>query len=647
MTSADLDEKPYLELTDAAVRKILETEDFGELLRWMQAPGRLTAAFPLPEPELEKPLAAVLARLVWNATPLPGNRYRPRPLSKPQRNDPCFCGSGRKYKQCCALLPPLIDLDPEEIWAFAVNHLSPEQLEQAHAEHAIPPALLHTLAAHYMEDGRYGKVVELLEPLFGTGSLKRLDERHELALNILCDAYDACGWRDEKLRLLNQLTEQAPKPLRAAAWERLATIQADAGDMQGAWQAFRQAQRAAPDSPTLSVLEVTLLTTEGRLHEASERARFWRHRLERDPEIAPEFLAFLDGLADDPQSMLDEIEAVRSEPLRRLLQCLERVQSSPPAVSYGLESWEEDPEETAAFGEDALQEDLFGPPHAEVATSSQVLVASDDLEALEERWHECFPMEKPFSTHPFPLSDDDPWEEEVVDEWLAFLTEHSEAFDSVDILDDLVVAIDAFYQEGGGSVGQRISRILIERGITILDALEQARPGLQLHWGILENRPILRLLARYALLLQDQGETDAARLRMEQLLRLNPDDNHGIRCLLTRCYLEQGDDQAMLDLYRRYNDDCHVDLPLGAALAHYRRGEMAEAVEALYRGHQLNAHVIRMLTARRPKKPKIDSMGIHLGGQDQAWLYRELMLDCWQAVPGALDWLKQHRPRGQ
>ncbi len=41
---------------------------------------------------------------IWAATPLPGNRFKPHKLVLPGRNEPCVCGSLRKYKHCCAPL---------------------------------------------------------------------------------------------------------------------------------------------------------------------------------------------------------------------------------------------------------------------------------------------------------------------------------------------------------------------------------------------------------------------------------------------------------------------------------------------------------------------------------------------------------------
>src|SRR5690554_1665729 len=47
---------------------------------------------------------------IYNAMPLSANDFRREPLPRPGRNDPCYCGSGEKFKQCCQSLQSLPDL---------------------------------------------------------------------------------------------------------------------------------------------------------------------------------------------------------------------------------------------------------------------------------------------------------------------------------------------------------------------------------------------------------------------------------------------------------------------------------------------------------------------------------------------------------
>jgi len=53
------------------------------------------------------------------------------------------------------------------------------------------------------------------------------------------------------------------------------------GDSERAWDSFQTAQRDNPGSLSLSQLEVQLLIAEGKRALASERARYWVKRLQR------------------------------------------------------------------------------------------------------------------------------------------------------------------------------------------------------------------------------------------------------------------------------------------------------------------------------------------------------------------------------
>ena len=48
-----------------------------------------------------------------------------------------------------------------------------------------------------------------------------------------------------------------------------------------AWALFADAQRAAPDDPALSHLEIVMMLGQGRHAAAQERARFWVAKLQR------------------------------------------------------------------------------------------------------------------------------------------------------------------------------------------------------------------------------------------------------------------------------------------------------------------------------------------------------------------------------
>ena len=70
-------------------------------------------------------------------------------MDKPGRNDPCYCGSGKKYKQC-HMSADLAEERTQRAWADAARELRLDLLEYADAERfddASGPA-----AAHYWND---------------------------------------------------------------------------------------------------------------------------------------------------------------------------------------------------------------------------------------------------------------------------------------------------------------------------------------------------------------------------------------------------------------------------------------------------------------------------------------------------------------
>jgi hypothetical protein len=178
--------------------------------------------------------------------------------------------------------------------------------------------------------------------------------------------------------------------------------------------------------------------------------------------------------------------------------------------------------------------------------------------------------------------------------------------------------------------------------------IRQALDGVEaphLAWPYTENRPALRNLARRVKLEMDLGNTAAATELAHWLLSLNPEDNHGFRGLVMNEHLRAGEDAAALELAARHPDDLQPELSYGKVLALYRLNRREEAEAALCAALKNLPKVPRFLISDRVRKPAIDPYGVSIGGEDQAWLYREDMRDVWAATRGALDWLKHAERR--
>lgn len=611
--------------------------------------------------------------------PLPSHRFRPRPLPKPERNAPCPCGSGQKYKRCCRE-QPVPEIDSETVWSLAISHLDPKQIRAAVGAHAIPPLALADLADQLQETGYTGKAKSLLEPLFD-GDLYALDERHEPALDKLCDIYNDLGHTRKKRALLERVTTGGGQALRAAAWQRFAVVHADEDNPKAAWDAFRQAQRAAPMHPALGTLEVTLLVSEGRDEEASARARFWHGKLARQGDVPSELLDFLAEVADNPSrallaagedtAQLDRlascIEAAGNRPLpvytldaepiaytqtdvkAQLRQRLAAMHIPDDEIELALQSIQSDPTfDTTDNPDDAASAQIslpFGPDEAADTGDDAPLYVMQPPQAVaaaEQQWREICPVGKPFSVSPMPIREDDPWATDEADTWLALLQDRPDALDSLDVIDDLRAMTLMHEMAGMPGVEQRYFVPLLERAVAIIDnALAQAPSDAELDWSVIENRPVLRLLCDYALWLYRSGQPVSALARFRQYLALNPSDNHGVRSLLVDMHLQAGADQEALALCACYPDDMEVEVVFGAVLAHYRLGDHETAAAALRHAHEANPYVVGMLRRARVRQPKISEYGITVGGKDEAWLYRESMRAVWVATDGLLNWTKR------
>ncbi|MDB6160503.1 MAG: hypothetical protein JWO04_4209 [Gammaproteobacteria bacterium] len=455
--------------------------------------------------KLGRAMAFAWARAVWNGLvhcALSVNPERPKrkPMPEPGRNDPCPCGSGKKFQECCLPIPLMAPLTQDVLWPYVLANIPQAERDELLSSSRIPRAALIELAAHLLEMRRSAEVIAALEPKLGAPE-RYNDEDTAILLHLLCEAYgmSADGAR-HKLKLLRETTERAPRsPLRSEAWQRLATIYMDRGDSDGAWSAFRNAQYDNPQADEICVLEVELLVAGRRMDEAKQRARDWVNTLashgvpEDDPRIE-----FLTRMAVNP---LDPVTYKVQGAGGRLREWLLRVAERKP-VRYQLRP-------TAAPARFAL-------------------AASPQLLRIQQLWHDVFPLEKPFSAQDQPFGGDRVWEPEIETQWCEFLQEHPQAFDSLDILDDLATAVGRHAQAQSAWVDALLLCPLLARSAELVEATCREAGELLLPWSIEENRPALRSLFR---LFQQQlggGNRAAAMATANRLLQLNPADDHRV-----------------------------------------------------------------------------------------------------------------------
>ncbi len=159
-------------------------------------------------------------------------------------------------------------------------------------------------------------------------------------------------------------------------------------------------------------------------------------------------------------------------------------------------------------------------------------------------------------------------------------------------------------------------------------------------WGLLETRPYMRARAGLAACLWELGEREEAVTHYRDLLRLNPNDNQGVRYTLLGCLLTLGrDDEAgeLLDS-PEYVDDGTAMWPYVRALLTYRREGPSERAGALLQeAREANPHVPVYLAGRK-RVPKDLPDLIGFGDESEAIAYAADHLEAWRSTP-AVEWL--------
>ena len=163
---------------------------------------------------------------IAGAAPMPAQHWQPRKLPLPGRNEPCLCGSLRKFKHCCTdLMHTVPEFDSDMIGALLIAAMPANEQAALHANRA--PVRLVLGAADWMRDddspgAREAGAARLLEP-YSKLPPPWPDERAEL-LDLLGDLYlDLNKPRKRKQLALDMVAHGGPA-VQAKGWQRLSLL---------------------------------------------------------------------------------------------------------------------------------------------------------------------------------------------------------------------------------------------------------------------------------------------------------------------------------------------------------------------------------------------------------------------------------------
>ena len=158
-------------------------------------------------------------------------------------------------------------------------------------------------------------------------------------------------------------------------------------------------------------------------------------------------------------------------------------------------------------------------------------------------------------------------------------------------------------------------------------------------WGIVETRPYMRARQGLAEVLWHLKERETAIAHLQDMLRLNPGDNQGLRYTLASWLLTVGDDAALERLLAAYPDDAGAHWAYTRALLTFRRqGPGPAADRALRQALRANPHVPAYLLGAKPFPARTpDHYGI--GDDNEAVIYLAEAAEAWLETPEVPEWL--------
>jgi tetratricopeptide (TPR) repeat protein len=159
-------------------------------------------------------------------------------------------------------------------------------------------------------------------------------------------------------------------------------------------------------------------------------------------------------------------------------------------------------------------------------------------------------------------------------------------------------------------------------------------------WGLITTRPYMRARFGLAQCLEELGRRGEAIDHYRELLRLNPNDNQGVRYSHLTALVTSGLDDETGALLQQFTDEPTAMWLYGRALWTFRReGDSPVARASLRRALGANRRVPKYLTEKE-ELPHTDPSSYALRSEEEAVICARALANAWHATAGAAEWLR-------
>lgn len=202
-----------------------------------------------------------------------------------------------------------------------------------------------------------------------------------------------------------------------------------------------------------------------------------------------------------------------------------------------------------------------------------------------------------------------------------------EAYDYLGSLEAIPETAILYYKHGI-EIGKRIF------------ARTHFKEGIGNFWMIHETRPFMSCMQAYADCLKNMGRFHDAVSVYEEMLRLNPNDNQGVRDQLLLYLIRINDFNKFRKYDKLYKDDFGAFSSFNRALFAFKiLGSSTISNELLQKAIASNKYVVPRLL----RKPITDEFAevYEIGDENEAIYYCYFAHQIWHETSGAIDWIKR------
>ncbi|WP_409199300.1 DUF6398 domain-containing protein [Methanobrevibacter sp. DSM 116169] len=165
-------------------------------------------------------------------------------------------------------------------------------------------------------------------------------------------------------------------------------------------------------------------------------------------------------------------------------------------------------------------------------------------------------------------------------------------------------------------------------------------------WGMLETRPFIIDLLNQSILLWEDNQKERAIDQLKYILKLNPDDNTGVRYILINNLLELNRLKEAEDLIDYFDEEYSSIWYFSKLLLSIKNKDDDETIKKLYNeANNLNKYIVPFLIGTK-ETPNHPAEFYSLGDENEAINYFYLAIESWMEDTEAIDILKDLRNNG-